>query len=51
MTSCEWCVLINTLAITIAKDKSSEDLTFLCLLFNQLADTLAVLAVPPPNCT
>jgi F0F1-type ATP synthase membrane subunit c/vacuolar-type H+-ATPase subunit K len=38
---------VNALAIAIAKDKSSDELQFLALLFTQLGDTLALLAFEP----
>lgn len=50
MTACEWSLFLNALAISIAKNKSAEDLAFLSLLFEQLSSTLAFLTVSPPGC-
>jgi hypothetical protein len=35
--------------MAVAKDKSPEEIEFLSLLFTQLGDTLATLAVAPPK--
>lgn len=45
MGSCELVTLISTLACFIAKDKSIDELNFLAVLFTQLGDTLATIAV------
>lgn len=50
MRSCEWATFVTALALTIAKDKTDEEIAFLGLLFTQLGDTLALLAVEPPKC-
>ena len=47
MRPCEWAATVNALAIAIAKDKSSDELQLLALLFTQLGDTLALLAFKP----
>jgi hypothetical protein len=49
MTSGEWAAAITAIAFLIAKDKSPEELTFLAALLMQLSDTLATLALTPPN--
>ena len=49
MSSCEWSVLINTLALAIAKDRSSSEVAFLALLFSQLSSTLGLLSINPPS--
>lgn len=50
MTSCEWASTVTAMAIAIAQDKTPEEIAFLALLFVQLGDTLATLAVEPPTC-
>jgi uncharacterized protein HemY len=50
MTSCEWAAAVTAMAIAIAQDRSREEVEFLSLLFTQLGDTLATLAVEPPTC-
>ena len=45
MKSCEFLVIISTLACTIAKDKTQEELEVLAVFFTQLGDTLATISV------
>lgn len=45
MGSCELVTLISSLACIISKDKTIEELNFLAVLFTQLGDTLATIAV------
>lgn len=45
----ELAVLINTLAISIAQDKSIEELNILGAVFMQLADTLITISVQRDN--
>jgi hypothetical protein len=49
MTSCEWSLFLNALAIAISKDKKPTEIAFLALLFSNLASQLALLAAPIPN--
>lgn len=50
MTSCEWAAAVAALAVSIAKDRSTDEINFLALLFVQLGDTLATIAATPPAC-
>lgn len=50
MTSCEWMVFLNALAISLAKDKSVEELEFYALICSQLATSFAFLSSSPPGC-
>jgi hypothetical protein len=50
MTTCEWAAAVNALAIAISRDKTSEEVAFLGLIFTQLGDTLSLLAATPPKC-
>jgi len=43
-------VFLNALAISIAKDKSVDDLEFYALICSQLATCFAFLASTPPGC-
>jgi len=45
----ELAVLVNTLAISIAQDKSIEELNILGAVFMQLADTLITISVQRDN--
>lgn len=45
MGSCEFVTLISTLACTIAKNKSQEEIELLAVFFTQLGDTLATISV------
>ncbi len=45
MESCQLVVLVSLLSCYIAKDKSLEELNFLAVLFTQIGDTLATIAV------
>ncbi len=45
----ELAVLVNTLAIAIAQDKTIEQLGVLAAVFTQLGDTLATIAVQREN--
>lgn len=40
----ELVLFISTLAITIAKDKSTDEINLLSVIFSQLGDTLATIA-------
>jgi len=44
MNNCEFVTFISTLACSIAKNKSEEELSILALMFTQLGDTLATLS-------
>lgn len=50
MRSCELVTLITALACSIAKDRSTEDINLLSVIFSQLGDTLATIAVNEDNC-
>lgn len=50
MNPCEWSLFLNALAISIAKNHSSDDLAFLSLVFSQLSTTLALLSFSPSGC-
>lgn len=45
MGSCEFVTLISTLACTIAKNKSQEEIELLAVFFTQLGDTLTTISV------
>lgn len=45
----ELAVLVNTLAITIAKDKTIPELELLSSVFVQIADTLATISIQRAN--
>lgn len=45
MESCQLVVLVSILSCYIAKDKNIEELNFLAVLFTQIGDTLATIAV------
>lgn len=49
MNSCEFATFITTVACAIAKGKSTDDLAILSAFFTQLGDTLATLALFPPD--
>lgn len=44
MQSCELVILISTLACSIAKNKSIDELNLLSTVFSQLGDTLSTIA-------
>lgn len=43
MQSCELVTIISTLACSIAKNKSTDELNLLSTIFSQLGDTLATI--------
>lgn len=45
----ELAVLVNTLAITIAKDKTIPELELLSSIFVQISDTLATISIQRAN--
>lgn len=45
MNSCEFVTLISTLACTISKGRSKEEIEILAAFFTQLGDTLATLNI------
>lgn len=45
VNSCEFVALISTIACTIAKDKTQDELAVLSVFFTQLGDTLATISV------
>ncbi len=45
MNNCELTYLISTLACSIAKDKSSNELTLIAATFTQLGDSIATIAI------
>ncbi len=45
----ELAVLVNTLAITIAKDKTLPELELISSVFVQIADTLATISIQRAN--
>lgn len=49
MNSCEFVTLISTLACTISKGKSKEEIEILATFFTQLGDTLATISVINPD--
>ncbi|HMM05824.1 MAG TPA: hypothetical protein PKD52_04045 [Clostridiales bacterium] len=49
MTSCDWAIFVNIIAIMIAQNKTTDEMLFLAALYSQLGDTLAVLATQPPD--
>lgn len=51
MSSCEWSLFLNALSISIAQDRSADELAFLSLIFSQLSTSFALLAVSPPGCS
>lgn len=49
MNSSEWALAVAVLAVAIAKNRSVEDIEFLAVIFTQLGDTLATIAITPPH--
>lgn len=51
MNSCEFVTFISGLACSIAKDRTSDEITLLATFFTQLGDTLATItAFNDKNC-
>lgn len=46
----ELVLFISTLAITIAKDKSTDEIDLLSVIFSQLGDTLATISTSRQRC-
>lgn len=44
MDSCELVTLISTLACSIAKDRTTDEINTLAVIFTQLGDTLTTIA-------
>ncbi len=51
MSSCEWYLFLNALSISIAQDRTADELAFLSLIFSQLSTSFSLLAVSPPGCS
>lgn len=50
MNSCELVTIISALACSIAKDRSTEEIGMLSVIFSQLGDTLATIAANEERC-
>jgi len=51
MNSCEFVTFISALACSIAKDRSTDEITLLGSVFSQLGDTLSTIAAREGFCT
>jgi hypothetical protein len=50
MSSCEFVYIITTLACSIAKGKTQDEINVLATAFSQLGDTLATILAVDSNC-
>lgn len=50
MSSCEFIFLITSLACSISKGKSQEEIELLAAAFSQLGDTLSTISAVQNNC-
>lgn len=50
MNSCEFVMLISSIACSIAKEKTQDELDILSAFFTQLGDTLASISAIETNC-
>jgi len=51
MNSCTFVTFISTLACSIAKNRSNDEIELLGAVFSQLGDTLATIATHKEFCT